>query len=293
MKRLLQFVLAALGICSGCSKSPVLTPSQFTNEFAKVLRASSPGLKVEVVAELHVHVTYPDGHEWTSFLHNAYDVYKLDPSAPTEAIQRFIASFKTEPDSHDEIDPACIIPVVKDRAWLEETHQALLDSGAKKVLNQVWEDFNDDLIILYAEDSATNTLYFEPEALEAAGIDRSELRALACENLERRLPKIECRGADGVYMVTAGGDYEASLLLLDSIWSSGQMDVQGDIVVAIPARGLLFVTGSECPEGLGKVRQIVGEAYDKGPYRLTPKLFVYRDGRFVEFEDGADPSLRP
>jgi len=284
LKRVVRFLLAALGFCSGCSKSPVLTPSQFTDEFAKALRASSPGLQVDIVAGLQLRVTSLDGHERISFLHNAYDVYKLDPSAPTEVIQRFIASFKTEPGSPERIDPACIIPVIKDRAWLEETRQALLDSGAEKVPSRVWEDFNDDLVIVYAEDSATSTLYFEPEALEAAGIDRGGLRSLATENLKRVLPKIECHGSDGLYIVTAGGDYEASLLVLDSIWSSGQMDVRGDIVVAIPARGFLFVTGSEYPEGLDKVRYMVRDAYEKGPYRLTPKLFVYHDGHFGTFE---------
>jgi len=79
-------------------------------------------------------------------------------------------------------------------------------------------------------------------------------------------------------------------LLLDSIWSAPQIDLQGDIVVAIPTRDLLLVTGSQNPKGIEEVKQIVKEASSRFSYRLTPKLFVYRSGRFDEFREGAEPS---
>jgi uncharacterized protein YtpQ (UPF0354 family) len=293
VKHFVRLFLAALGTCSGCSKSPVLTPSQFTKEFVEALSVSSPGLKVEVVRDLELRATYPSGHECSFFLYNAYDAYKQDPSAEAVVMQKFVASFETVVDVRDGVDRTRVIPVIKDRPWLEETRQALLDRGAKETPEYVYDDLNDDLIILYAEDSEANIRYFRPEDLEVAKIDRRELRTLACENLKRLLPKIERHGADGLYVLTAGGDYDASLLLLDSIWISGQVDVRGDIVVAIPTRDFLLITGSEDPEGIDKVRQAAREAYGGGAYRLTPKLFVYRDGGFVEFEDGAEPNTPP
>ena len=186
------------------------------------------------------------------------------------------------------MDRTRVVPVIKDRPWLEESRQALLSRGAKEVPEHVYEDFSPDLIILYAEDSAKNIRYLAPKDLELAKIERQELRALACENLKRLLPKIERHGTNGLYMLTAGGDYEASLLLLDSIWSGGQMDVNGDVVVAIPSRDLLLVTGSQNPQGIEKVRQMVKEASTGGSYRRTQKLFVYRNGRFDEFMGSSD-----
>ena len=91
-------------------------------------------------------------------------------------------------------------------------------------------------------------------------------------------------------MVVAGGDYEASLVLLDSIWSDGQMDVKGDVVVAIPTRDLLLVTGSQDTQGIEKLKQMVKEASTDGSYRLTQKLFVHRSGRFDEFTGIAEPN---
>ena len=289
MKRIFRLVLAAIGFCSGCSKSEIVTPGEFTREFAASLRRAQPGLTVVIVRDLQLKVTSADGRDSTSFLDNAYDMYKQDPKAKGDVIQRFVtAGVETIGGVRDGVDRTRIVPVIKDRPWSEETRQALLSRGAKEVPEHVFEDLSPDLVVLYAEDSPKTIRYLEPKDLDLAKIDRSELRALACENLKRLLPKIERHGTNGIYMLTAGGDYEASLLLLDSIGSAGQMDVQGDIVVAVPTRDLLLVTGSRNPQGIEKVKQMVKGASSGGAYRLTSKLFVYRNGRFDEFREGAE-----
>ncbi len=284
MKCLMGFLFAALGICSGCSKSPVLSPEQFTDEFAEALRKSSPGHKVEVVRDLELKVTTSDREERTCYLHNAYATYKRDPTEMVVVQKSFITALETVMAPRKSIEPTCIVPVIKDRLWLEEGLQTVLNSGAQDVPEYICDDLNEDLIVLYAEDLPGAMRFLVREDLDAARIERKQLRTLACENLKRLLPKIECHGSDGFYMITAGGTYEASLLLLNSIWTHEQMDVQGHIVVAIPTRDLLLVTGSGYPEGIDKVRQMAQQAYGEGAYRLTPKLFVYRDGCFTEFE---------
>ncbi|HTR40776.1 MAG TPA: DUF1444 family protein, partial [Pseudomonadales bacterium] len=80
-----------------------------------------------------------------------------------------------------------------------------------------------------------------------------------------------------------GGDYEASLLLFDGIWNGIKNEVRGNVIAAIPTRDLLIVTGSEDPEGLQRMKKIIEDATTKGSYRLTKKLFVYREGKFNEF----------
>ena len=183
-----------------------------------------------------------------------------------------------------ELDRNQIVPVIKDRLWLEETRKALLGRGIKDLKENVYEDLNSYLVILYAEDSQKNIRYFSPEDLEKAQIAKCELRALACENLKRILPKIERHGTNGFFMLAAGGDYEASLLLFDFIWDGMQKEVHGDIVVAIPTRDVLLVTGSQDAQGVEKMKQIVQKATTEGSYRLTTRLFVFRDGKLEEFK---------
>jgi uncharacterized protein YtpQ (UPF0354 family) len=286
MKRFVQAALAALGLCSGCSKSDVLTPGQFTNEFAQELRKASADLKVEVVKDMELKVTTADGRESTSFLDNAYDLYKQDPKSKQVVFEKYLAaSLETiaSLQASEELDRTRIVPVIKDRPWLEETRNAMIGRGAKDMFENIHEDLNSDLIILYAEDSPKNIRYFGPKDLEKANIQQSELRKLACENLQRLLPKIERHGTNGLYMIVAGGDYEASLVLIDSIWADMKKEVRGDVVVAMPSRDLLLVTGSQDSRGIEKVKAMVEDSFANGAYRLTKKLFVFREGKLAEF----------
>ena len=278
--------VSLLCLCAACSTEKDLTPAQFTREFAQALSKASPGLKVEIVDDLQLKVVKPDGGEFTSFLDNAYDAYKQDPEAKDAVIERFVASaVETVAGSDRKIDRTRIVPVVKDRPWLDEMRRALAERGAKDIPDHACDDLNADLIIVYAEDTPSSIRYLTSGDVEELGVERDELRTLACANLKRLLPEIERHGAGGVYMLTAGGNYEASLLLIDSVWAPGQLEVRGETVVAIPTRDLLLVTGSEDAEGLRKVRSLARQSFGKGPYPLTPKLFVYRQGKLAEFTE--------
>jgi uncharacterized protein YtpQ (UPF0354 family) len=89
------------------------------------------------------------------------------------------------------------------------------------------------------------------------------------------------RHADVFGMITAG-DYTTSLLLFDDMWSGKQIKFDGDLVVAIPARDVILITGSRVDKGVQGIR---GMARDlaKGAYRINANLYVYRNGVFSAF----------
>lgn len=290
MKQLIQSVLIAFllcALCAGCSKSNIISQSQFTTEFAKALRKSSPGLTVEIVQEMQLKVTTADSQHFMLYLNNAYDEYKGDPKSKEAVVKKFLrymSEIVSAPRNPEGPDRAKIIPVVKNRAWLEETARMSREQGGGKLPDLVYDDLNADLIIVYAEDSAKNVRYFSTGNLEKGHIERKELRKLASENLLRILPQIEQHEGDGLYMLTAGRAYETSLLLIDSIWTRFQKEVKGRVVVAIPMRGLLLVAGSDDAKAMDKMKQIVKEASSQGSYRISSKLFSYQAGKWVEFE---------
>ena len=220
----------------------------------------------------------------TAFLHNAYEACKQDPGSFDDILKRFVAaSAETTIGYKDEIDRTRIVPVIKDAAWIAETRQAMLDRGAESVCEQIYEEFCPGLLIVYAEDSPKNIRYLTPKLLASAGVTKEELRVLACANLKRLLPQVERLEGNGVFILSAGGDYEASLLLFDTIWAGMQAEIDGEVVVAVPTRDLILVTGSGNKQGLAKIREVATETWSTGGYKLTPQLFVYRDGKFYEF----------
>ena len=210
---------------------------------------------------------------------NLYSDYRRDPASLNAIIDVYAAGLtEAKPSGATAgLDRTRIVPVIKDRAWLEESQRSIkAHAPTQEFLS---EDLNAQLVILYAEDTANRTRYLM--AHEYAG-DRKELRTLAVDNLIRLLPKIEMR-QDDVSLVSAGGDYEASLLLFDSMWSDGQVKVNGDIVVAIPSKDILLVTGSKNRKGLATMRELTKKVVAESRYRITEDLFVYRKGRFTKF----------
>lgn len=283
-------LLIVLAISAACAKSPVESAGEFTSDFATALRKVKPDLKVDIEENLKLQVQ-GGGQTNTAFLNNAFTEYQNNPANKDAIIQRYISSVieTAYQSAHPKaIERESIVPIVKDRAWLQDIAKSIKKQvqGSKKMPELVTEDLNADLIILYASDSANNIRYLNPTDLKEAHVEKAELRKLACDNLLRILPDIKVKGSNGIYMFVAGGTYEASLLLIDSVLKSPQIQVKGERVVAVPARDMLLITGSEDPNNLATVRKAVQDTMKRGMYTLTPKLFVYRNGALEEFQGG-------
>lgn len=269
---------------SSPTTSRLLSPSEFTAAAAAAFLAARPSLKVHAAADLEL---IADGGNQRWFLNNAYDQYRGLPGAMAALLEDHVASWLESMDRPVDavIDRTRIVPVIKDQAWLQEARQATLQRGGKEI-SPIWETYNEELVILYAEDSQHGLRYFLEEDLKAVGLDKSELRELAIANLPQRIPSLQRHGQNGTYMIVADGNFESSLILLnDIIWDAGVADVAGEILVAIPTRDVLLVTGLEQPGGIDWIRRTIAKVLDgEAAYRLTSKLFVYRSGRFEVFE---------
>ena len=276
MRHVLGLFFCVVVFC-GMVHAQTLNSQTFTEEFARALTAALPSATVTVKGDLALSVKEASGLDRTIFLANAYREYSLDPARFGEIVKGFVAAMSRSGQA--KLDRSRIVPVIKDRQWLVDLHKMHKAQG--KDQEHLSESFNNELIVVYAEDDPTRMRYLTTS--EDIGVGRQELRALAVENLKRILPKIEMRGDDHVLLVSAGGDYEPSLLLLDEIWSGGQIKVKGDIVVAVPARDALLVTGSRDRTGLKRIRELAAKFVAQGPYGLTDTLFVYRNGRFTKF----------
>lgn len=280
MKRLLVLLSCLLSFAF----APLaMTPSQFTAEFVKAISLASPSSKMLVKADLEIQLTNSAGKDSTVFLDNAYKEYLHDPKAIKDVIQRYTVSYLELRNDDAKVDRARIVPIIKDRQWLSEIAESLKARGAKKPVEHVFEDFNGPLVIVYAEDSPKNIRYLTRKDLEEIGLARTELRTLAVGNLRKILPKIEIHKGPLVSMVTAGGDYEACLLLLNELWTDGALQVDGDIVVAVPSRDLLLVTGTKSPGGIARLRELATKSMKQSSYGLTDTLFVFRNGKFEKF----------
>ncbi len=275
--------LALVGVLMvGRADAESLNAQAFTYAFAAALTEAIPTVKVSVAGDLQLQVRYADGKTAEVNLAKVYDAYQHDPAHLKDVVRNYVATLlplaQAQPAAQT-VDRSRIVPIVKSRQWFAHTQDLLKSSG--KTLQYSDSPLGPALVVVYAEDGATAVRYVTSS--DDVG-DRAKLYDLALTNLERLLPKVEARaGADGIFLVSAGGEYEASLLLFDGLWSGGQFKVDGDIVAAVPAKDALIVTGSHNAAGLARLREVAADLA-KGPYALTAALLVYRGGKFVVFD---------
>ena len=199
-----------------------LDAADYTAAMAEALAAKLTDRTVMVAGELELTVGRREGSQ-SVWLRNLYGEYRRDPSLFGEIVGVYVSALTETPGlvaEADMPDTARIVPVIKDRQWLDDNVRGLRERGVD--VDFIYDDLNDELVVVYAEDSENRVRYLMSN--EDIGVRRDELRALAVANLERLLPKIEMNvDEDGFAWFSAGGDYEASLLLLDGIWTGGQL----------------------------------------------------------------------
>ncbi len=279
------FLLTVFASAAAAGQQSLVTEDKFTALYLEALRVQAPDLDVRVAGPMELSIGTDEG-DITAYLDNAYARYRTAPDMLVEIIDDYVlATVDTARAQDTGTDVTRIVPVIKGADYLAELQRGTVGDRALEVAH---ERYNDHLVILYAEDTPRNIRYLSDEDLDELGVDRAGLRETAVSNLDRLLPEMLAQGSDGTYMLIADGNYEASLLLFDDIWTgdiwrNGSLPVIGDLVIAVPSRDLLLVTGSLDKGGLALLREIADQTVAEDPYSLTSQLFIYRDGRFQPF----------
>ncbi len=217
-------------------------------------------------------------------LDNFYREYKDENTDVRILAERYVNSLLEVFEPKPELDLKRIVPVIKPIEYLKEIQIQSGFDDANYQQNCVYEEYNDELLIVYAEDTDTNIKYLFQKDIQHINFEEGALKALAIQNIDRMLTSIQKKGTDGVYMIIAGGDYEVSIILIDGIITKENFNIGGDIVIAIPNRDMLLVTGSEDLKGLSKVKQLAADTYKTGSHNLSPYLFKWNGSKFIKFD---------
>jgi uncharacterized protein YtpQ (UPF0354 family) len=283
MKRLIALFLCAAALTSFGQK-PVLGEREFTGAFAAGLQKALPATRISVVGPLELAVTDGQGKTQSAFLSNVFALYVASPGRLDELIATVAGGYVESRSGPDRVEAATIMPVIKDNAWVSGAMDLMRARSDKDFREPVHDKLNDRLVVFYVEDRPRAVQYLTEQRLAASGLKRADLRALALNNLQALIAVIRIQEGRGVYMVTAGGTYESSLLLLDDFWRARRIAVDGDYIVAIPSRDQLFVAGSKNHEAVARLRVIAARDYRDSADRLSEDLFIYRNGAFTRFE---------
>ncbi len=86
---------------------------------------------------------------------------------------------------------------------------------------------------------------------------------------------------DGVFQIASDVTFEESFVLVNAVWKS--LDVQGEPVVAIPNRGVLFATGADNTAGLSRLLAEAQRSMQERPWPLSATLLHRADDSWQPF----------
>jgi uncharacterized protein YtpQ (UPF0354 family) len=259
-----------------------LKPKDFTRVMQRAITERISGAKVRSPGELELVVKLPDESELQIWLGNLFGNLTEDHQERLDAVEHFIAALAATP-AVDELPPPTvesIIPQIKDDRFIE--HISSLGDGSEAPL--LIESLVADLHVLYASDSEYAIRPLREDDLPELGISGADLRSIAVENLRRILPPIEAQQNEYGGMMTCGGTYEASILLLDKVWDQVQEHYSGPVVACVPARDMMLFGNSIIPEALDMIRDIADEIEESGSYLISRTILIRQDGQWHEFE---------
>ncbi|MDW3650151.1 MAG: DUF1444 family protein [Bacteroidia bacterium] len=278
------FLLTIFLLSSSCLfAQKKMSEKAYTKYYLEVLQKAHPSVSFEQVDKLEIIGKTKEGKESKHFLDNSYSEYKSEPDSLDSIVARFVASSKLLFIDQEGINPENIVPIIKTQEYLD--YVLGFSQGQAKRKSIVYETYNDDLYIFYAEDMGSSISYFGEEAFIKLGISRDTLLQLAVNNLNRLLPSINRQGAEGRYMLTAGGDYEVSLILMSYLWTEENLPVDGEYVIAIPNRDLLFITGSNNTEFIEELKKISQNSHESASYPISRHLYKWDGERFRRMQD--------
>ena len=159
----------------------------------------------------------------------------------------------------------------------------LRDFGRDDVHSPVLDEFMGGLGVGYSYGPPFGQRLVTWADLQRMELPRRMLRRQAAHNLDARLDAVGVHGQPPALLLSFEG-ISSTLLLAEGLWASLERSVPGELVVGVPARDVVIVTGSDSPPGLAKVRRAVDRVFFAGDrHLLSRKLLVRRRGAWEPF----------
>jgi uncharacterized protein YtpQ (UPF0354 family) len=242
--------------------------------YFKLLQEHMPSASLKMLGDSVIGIVDAAGKESTTYMDNVWLVYSRNEEDRREALERYLRLATSLVEVKAPPKRESIVAVIKDSEYM---------SMFRPENVAMHEHLCGDIWVVYAEDLPESIGSLSRERMEAAGVAEDELKELSRENLRRILPAAERHGDGPWFLLTAGGDYTASLLAFEGMWEDLAGSVEGDLVAVVPSRDVILYTGSNSSEGIAAIRERAHNIVTTGHHVVSETLIVRTDKRWEVF----------
>ena len=267
-----------------------ISRKDFRRRFIDAVHAAAPASQCEESGddELGVRIEGLGNYKEVNVsLLRAYAEFEKDPGECDEILARWVRSIDHLWLPPEPFDAANVVPMIHDRAWLTAQMAPGEEVPPADAAESLWiDDYNEELIVVYAEHH--KGFSYPPRSnFLAAGVVPEKIRELSLANLRARTPNREIHNVNGAWMITVGGNFEASLLIDEDFWSDPRFSAGDTLLISVPERDGIFACTDDSVSAVWNLATLASHAVRTQPYPITSRLFV-RAGRRFELLDAHD-----
>lgn len=284
----LTFFLAAILLGIGIARAETL---QHTLELMRDAALAQPCIaQAEIDSAAH-QLDLTDCHGETASL-NPDNLSQMIGATTTDAmaktlVQDFVVQMlKAMDQPHPTADAilAHVMPQVNSSGTMQKT---LASTGSTDTA--MAEDFLPGLEVGYYVDGDRSVQYVTRSMVDEAGITMEDLAKAARRNIGQRVDQAMVSGLSEkpfAVQIMLDNYYEGSLLLLPKIFAP-LAESRGDLVLALPNRGVLLVTENS-PDALTILRALVAKDFADDPNPVTQSIFLWHAGKITAMSSSGD-----
>jgi len=277
-----KYLLIAFVLILGTNSmaADYISEDEFTNRYITIIKKKNTELLVKKTASLSVEYEATSGIKQSSNLHNAYLQYKSKPEDLNPILEQYSNSLiENALKLSTSLDKNRIFPVIKDKNYISQIILMAKEKYKNKSMPFLYKKLNEALYLVFALDTKNSMRFLNESDLTELELEVKDLLPLSIENLKREFAGLSVQGDPaGLSMLVADGNYEASFFVVDSLWDTGVFPVKGDIVIHMPSRDTVLITGSEDLDGLKRVSEIISNNTNKLAYPITNIGFIRVNG---------------
>jgi uncharacterized protein YtpQ (UPF0354 family) len=243
---------------------------------SRLIELQMPDKRLAIRQDEAIDVTGPGEKIHTVFLGNLLAECLRSPDERIEIVDRYLKTLV----SNEKDPPASrsdIVSMVRHSDYRSYMNQDEVDVLTEHMVGDLW--------IVYGIDYPHSTSVLNVEKLKAIGVDATDLKQLGLENVARLLDDLEYQSYDAYSVLTSANPvYLSSTLLLDYVWDFLANKVNGDLVVAVPARDTVIFCDSHEPEGIQALREEAEHVIRTGDHVLSEALLYRASGKWTLLE---------
>lgn len=160
------------------------------------------------------------------------------------------------------------------------TNQMEIPENQKPIIKPLYED----LILCFAVDEGNSYKILQNEIFEKnPNLNEDILQQISINSLIEEIgEQIKINGdPNHILMVTAGGNFEAAIILIEKFWEQIHQIINGNAIISIPAKDLLFISKEGNQKALDQLREITKGYFDNPETQglLSKALYLKEIGK--------------